>query len=95
MTVMRSMSNDHGHLARVGAWCWTEIGRTGKASMGKSWMLAFWYMIGFYIASLSCLVLYNLIFPIQILMINRQFFFYSLLYFLWGTEIYSVIWILE
>lgn len=30
MTVMRSISNDHGHIARVGAWCWTESGRTAK-----------------------------------------------------------------
>lgn len=33
MTVIRSIGNDHGHLghiARVGAWCWTETGRTGK-----------------------------------------------------------------
>ncbi|KAK9273788.1 hypothetical protein L1049_018598 [Liquidambar formosana] len=27
VTVMRSIGNEHGHL---GAWCWTETGRTGK-----------------------------------------------------------------
>ncbi|XP_065863980.1 G-protein coupled receptor 1 [Euphorbia lathyris] len=28
MTVIRSIGNEHGHL---GAWCWTEVGRTRKA----------------------------------------------------------------
>ncbi|KAK2965576.1 hypothetical protein RJ640_018742 [Escallonia rubra] len=30
MTVMRSIGNDHEHIARLGAWCWTQTGRTGK-----------------------------------------------------------------
>lgn len=29
MTVVRSFGNDHRHL---GVWCWTQTGRTGKAS---------------------------------------------------------------
>ncbi|KAL5127391.1 G-protein coupled receptor 1 [Glycine soja] len=29
MTVMRSFGNDHKHF---GAWCWTQTGRTGKAT---------------------------------------------------------------
>lgn len=40
MTVIRSIGNDHGHLghiARVGAWCWTETGRAGKASLQYFW----------------------------------------------------------
>lgn len=44
MTVMRSISNDHGHIARVGAWCWTESGRTAKASILQSWIQAIWYL---------------------------------------------------
>ncbi|KAJ9548307.1 hypothetical protein OSB04_020850 [Centaurea solstitialis] len=35
MTVLRSIGNEHGHvghIGRVAAWCWTETGRTGKAS---------------------------------------------------------------
>ncbi|XP_021640233.1 G-protein coupled receptor 1 isoform X4 [Hevea brasiliensis] len=33
MTVIRSIGNNHGHL---GAWCWTEIGRTRKMAVGMS-----------------------------------------------------------
>ncbi|KAH1212610.1 G-protein coupled receptor 1 [Glycine max] len=33
MTVMRSFGNDHKHF---GAWCWTQTGRTGKASSSRS-----------------------------------------------------------
>lgn len=29
MTVIRSFGNDH---RQVGVWCWTQTGRTGKAS---------------------------------------------------------------
>ncbi|GJT92203.1 G-protein coupled receptor 1, partial [Tanacetum coccineum] len=39
MTVLRSIGNEHGHpghIGRVAAWCWTETGRTGKASMDWS-----------------------------------------------------------
>lgn len=32
MTVIRSIGNDHGHISRIGAWCWAQTGRTGKAS---------------------------------------------------------------
>ena len=35
MTVIRSFGNDHGHL---GAWCWTQTGRTGKASLISFWL---------------------------------------------------------
>lgn len=31
VTVIRSISNDHGHITRLGAWCWAQTGRTGKA----------------------------------------------------------------
>ncbi|KAL6512397.1 glycolytic proteins transcriptional activator gcr1 [Orobanche hederae] len=30
MTVSRSIGNDHGHISRLGAWCWAQTGRTGK-----------------------------------------------------------------
>lgn len=42
MTVMRSIGNEHAHIGRLGAWCWTETGRTGKASIGFSLPQAFW-----------------------------------------------------
>lgn len=32
VTVIRSIGNDHGHISRLGAWCWAQTGRTGKAS---------------------------------------------------------------
>ena len=35
MTVIRSFGNNHGHL---GAWCWTQTGRTGKASLSSLWL---------------------------------------------------------
>ncbi|KAL7112284.1 hypothetical protein ACP275_05G143000 [Erythranthe tilingii] len=31
MTVLRSIGNDHGHISRMGAWCWAQTSRTGKA----------------------------------------------------------------
>ncbi|XP_027183507.1 G-protein coupled receptor 1 isoform X2 [Coffea eugenioides] len=31
VTVIRSISNDHGHISHIGAWCWAQTGRTGKA----------------------------------------------------------------
>lgn len=34
MTVIRSISNEHGHLGGLGAWCWTQTGRTGKVGLG-------------------------------------------------------------
>ncbi|KAI3715370.1 hypothetical protein L6452_22351 [Arctium lappa] len=42
MTVLHSIVNDYRHLSPMGhvvAWCWTEAGRTGKASIGWS---SFW-----------------------------------------------------
>lgn len=31
MTVIRSIGNGHhGHISRIGAWCWGQTGRTGK-----------------------------------------------------------------
>ncbi|KVI11931.1 GCR1-cAMP receptor [Cynara cardunculus var. scolymus] len=39
MTVLRSIGNEHGHvghIGRVAAWCWTETGRTGKATPAVS-----------------------------------------------------------
>ena len=42
MTVMHSIGNEHAHIGRLGAWCWTETGRTGKASIGFSLPQAFW-----------------------------------------------------
>ncbi|KAL3646022.1 glycolytic proteins transcriptional activator gcr1 [Castilleja foliolosa] len=31
MTVLCSIGNDHGHISRLGAWCWAQTGRTGKS----------------------------------------------------------------
>ncbi|KAI7746660.1 hypothetical protein M8C21_030240 [Ambrosia artemisiifolia] len=42
MTVLRSIGNEHGHvghIGRVAAWCWTETGRTGKASCPLLYLL--------------------------------------------------------
>ncbi|XP_071917422.1 G-protein coupled receptor 1 isoform X2 [Coffea arabica] len=36
VTVIRSISNDHGHISRIGAWCWAQTGRTGKMAAGMS-----------------------------------------------------------
>lgn len=33
VTVIRSIGNNHAHF---GAWCWTQTGSTGKASMEHS-----------------------------------------------------------
>ncbi|CAI9755758.1 unnamed protein product [Fraxinus pennsylvanica] len=30
VTVIRSIGNDHGHIRRLGTWCWAQSGRTGK-----------------------------------------------------------------
>ncbi|KAG8381760.1 hypothetical protein BUALT_Bualt05G0006000 [Buddleja alternifolia] len=29
VTVIRSIGNDHGHISRIGAWCWAQTGRIG------------------------------------------------------------------
>ncbi|KAM7507409.1 hypothetical protein LguiA_017862 [Lonicera macranthoides] len=33
MTVMRSIGNEHAHIGRLGAWCWTETGHFGGLLM--------------------------------------------------------------
>lgn len=43
MTVIRSIGNDHGgHLSRIGAWCWAQTGRTGKASICVTALILFY-----------------------------------------------------
>ncbi|KAK8473016.1 hypothetical protein PHAVU_001G044800 [Phaseolus vulgaris] len=39
MTVMRSFGNDHKHL---GAWCWTQTGRAGKAVHFVTFYMPLW-----------------------------------------------------
>ncbi|XP_037494852.1 G-protein coupled receptor 1 isoform X4 [Jatropha curcas] len=58
MTVIRSIGNNHGHL---GAWCWTETGRTRKAI----------HFITFY-APLWAAILYNGLMYFQVIrMLNN------------------------
>lgn len=34
VTVIRSIGNNHhGHISRVGTWCWAQTGLTGQASI--------------------------------------------------------------
>ncbi|GJU96599.1 G-protein coupled receptor 1, partial [Tanacetum coccineum] len=44
MTVLWYIGNEHGHpghIGRVAAWCWTKTGRTGKATIGNVYDVAF------------------------------------------------------
>lgn len=49
VTVMRSIGNNHGHghLGNLGAWCWTQTGRTGKAVHFITFYLPLWGAIIF------------------------------------------------
>lgn len=44
MTVIRSISNDHGHL---GVWCWAQIGQTGKVVHFITFYVPLWGAILF------------------------------------------------
>ncbi|XP_022865598.1 G-protein coupled receptor 1-like [Olea europaea var. sylvestris] len=47
MTVIRSIGNDHGHIRRLGTWCWAQSGRTGKAVHFISFYAPLWWAILF------------------------------------------------
>lgn len=47
MTVIRSISNEHGHLGGLGAWCWTQTGRTGKVVHFITFYVPLWGAIVF------------------------------------------------
>ncbi|GMQ02365.1 hypothetical protein CsSME_00048634 [Camellia sinensis var. sinensis] len=47
MTVIRSIGNDHGHFGELGAWCWTQTGRTGKAVHFITFYVPLWGAIIF------------------------------------------------
>ncbi|PIN23990.1 hypothetical protein CDL12_03293 [Handroanthus impetiginosus] len=47
MTVIRSIGNDHGHISRLGAWCWAQTGRTGKVVHFITFYAPLWVAILF------------------------------------------------
>ncbi|KAL7186984.1 hypothetical protein ACSBR1_037122 [Camellia fascicularis] len=47
MTVIRSIGNDHGHFGELGAWCWTQTGRTGKVVHFITFYVPLWGAIIF------------------------------------------------
>lgn len=47
MTVIRSIGNDHGHFGELGAWCWTQTGRTGKVVHFVTFYVPLWGAIIF------------------------------------------------
>lgn len=47
MTVIRSIGNEHGHFGGLGAWCWTQTGRTGKVVHFITFFVPLWGAIIF------------------------------------------------
>ncbi|GER32077.1 G-protein-coupled receptor 1 [Striga asiatica] len=69
MTVIRSIGNDHGHISRLGAWCWAQTGRTGKATFFRVGQVV--HFITFY-APLWGAILFNGITYFQVIrMLNN------------------------
>lgn len=74
VTVIRSIGNNHhGHISRVGTWCWAQTGLTGQASIKGFTMtsLLMLFSSGLICYIIICLLAYYLILFVYMLHLDH------------------------